>query len=362
MTHNLAAVLPRVPRTAFFEITEACNLRCVHCWREADVRDRDEMGTDEALEVASELAAAGCTEVRLTGGEPLLREDWPGIATRFTGLGVAVTVITNGSLVDEAAAEAMRAAGVSRVAVSIDGEREVHDAIRVPAVRGFGSSFDRAVHGLDVLRRAGIATSVITQIHRRNVSGLKAVHDLAVAAGADTWQVQIAMPLGRMLDLRYEYLISPDDLPRLETQLARLIGLGAIRVMVTDNIGYYGPHEAVLRGAVEGRAPFFAGCQAGCGVVAIRSNGDVKGCPSHPDTFSVGNLRREPFAYIWNDAARFPYNTAFEEEHLEGGCKRCSFRRVCRAGCTTMAFAVTGTIYDNPFCSRRAGERAPGER
>jgi radical SAM protein with 4Fe4S-binding SPASM domain len=355
MTVNLAAALPRVPRVAFFEITEACNLRCVHCWRAEGVCAADEMGTAEALEVAAQLKAAGCVEARLTGGEPLLRGDWPAIAARFHELGVQVAVITNGSLVDEATAEAMARAGVSRVTVSIDGEREVHDEIRVPSARGLGSSFDKAVRALEVLRRAGISAGVVTQIHRRNVDRLRAVHDVAVAAGADSWQLQIAMPLGRMLDLRYEYLISPDDLPRVEAQLAELIAEGAIRVIVTDNIGYYGPHEAKLRGAVTGHAPFFTGCQAGCGVVAIRSNGDVKGCPSHPDSFTVGNLRREPFADIWSDAARFPYNTAFDEENLEGGCKRCSFRRVCRAGCTTMAFAVTGTIYDNPFCSRRVG-------
>jgi radical SAM protein with 4Fe4S-binding SPASM domain len=359
MTVNLAAALPRVPRVAFFEITEACNLRCVHCWRAEGVCAADELGTAEALEVASALAAAGCVEARLTGGEPLLRGDWPEIAARFRELGVTVALITNGSLVDDAAAEAMARAGVSRVTVSIDGEREVHDAIRVPATRGFGSSFDKAVRAIGALRRAGIAAGVVTQIHRRNVDRLRAVHDVAVAAGAEYWQVQIAMPLGRMLDLRYEYLIGPDDIPRVEAQLAELIAGGAIRVIVTDNIGYYGPHEASLRGAVAGAAPFFAGCQAGCGVVAIRSNGDVKGCPSHPDSFTVGNVRREPFSTIWGDAARFPYNTEFDEGNLEGGCKRCAFRRVCRAGCTTMAFAVTGTIYDNPFCSRRA---AGGDR
>ena len=140
MTHNLAAALPRVPRTAFFEITEACNLRCVHCWRETGASASDEMATTEALDVAAQLAAAGCVEVRLTGGEPLLREDWPAIAARFHELGVKVAVITNGSLIDEAMAEAMRGAGVARVSVSIDGEREVHGAIRVPVARGFGST------------------------------------------------------------------------------------------------------------------------------------------------------------------------------------------------------------------------------
>jgi radical SAM protein with 4Fe4S-binding SPASM domain len=356
MTHNLAAIQPRTPHTCFFEITEACNLRCVHCWNVGGERSTDELSTDEALDAADQLAAAGCREVRLTGGEPLLRGDWPAIAKRFAAHGIEVWLITNGTLVDDRAVAAMRESGVSRVAVSIDGEREVHDEIRLPADRAVTASrFDAAVRALELLSRAGLPTTVITQIHKRNAGRLSAVRDLALGAGADAWQVQLAMPLGRLLDLRYEYLVEVGELPEIQGELARLVDEGGLRITVTDNIGYYGPHEAKLRGADGRGLPFFAGCQAGCRVVAVCADGAVRGCPSHPAEFAVGSLRRERFAAIWSDAARFPYNTEFREEHLEGGCKRCAYRRVCRAGCTTMAYAATGTIYDNPFCVQRAG-------
>ena len=92
---------------------------------------------------------------------------------------------------------------------------------------------------------------------------------------------------------------------------------------------------------------------AGCLAVAIASNGDVKGCPTHPSPFVVGNVRREALRTIWEDRSRFAYNTDWKEELLEGGCARCDFRRLCRAGCTSMAYAVTGTIHDNPYCVQR---------
>jgi radical SAM protein with 4Fe4S-binding SPASM domain len=96
-------------------------------------------------------------------------------------------------------------------------------------------------------------------------------------------------------------------------------------------------------------------------VVAFCANGDVKGCPSHPREFVVGNIRETPLAEIWGDPTRFAYNTAFDEKRLEGGCARCPFGRICRAGCTSMAYAVTGTIYDNPFCIQRVGDdNGPG--
>lgn len=68
----------------------------------------------------------------------------------------------------------------------------------------------------------------------------------------------------------------------------------------------------------------------------------------------VGNVRRMPLSEIWRDPRRFSYNTAWDESLLEGQCAECDFRRVCRAGCTTMAFAVTGRPHDNPYCLRKA--------
>ena len=94
-------ILPRVPATCFWEITDACNLRCVHCEQNAGTKDPEELGTDEALHLADELAAAGCHCVNLTGGEPLLRRDWPQLARRLADRGVVVVVITNGVPVDD---------------------------------------------------------------------------------------------------------------------------------------------------------------------------------------------------------------------------------------------------------------------
>jgi radical SAM protein with 4Fe4S-binding SPASM domain len=346
--------LARTPEYAFFEITEACNLRCLHCEADAGRADPAELTTEEALGAAAQLAAAGCRQVNLTGGEPLARRDWETIARGFAGLGVEVTLASNGTLIDEETIGRLVAAGVRNVAVSLDGDRERHDALRVPARRGSGSPFDGAVRALRLLAASPLRSAVVTVLHRGNVDALRETHALAIALGAEIWQVQLAVPLGRLARRRDAYVLSADDIPPLEDRLAALIEEGGVHVMVGDNIGYYGPHEARLRSAPGGREAFYRGCGAGLRVVGIRSNGDVKGCPSHPAALAVGNLRRETFAEIWGDAARFAYNTQFREEALTGGCRECAFRRICRAGCTTMAYALTGTVLENPLCRRLA--------
>jgi radical SAM protein with 4Fe4S-binding SPASM domain len=354
---SMGSIAPRrrVPEFAFFEITEACNLRCRHCEADAGRRDPAELTTAEALDVATQLGAAGCRQVNLTGGEPLVRRDWEAIARRFADLGVEVTLATNGTLIDEPMVERLVAAGVRNVAVSLDGDKERHDALRTAPGSAAGSPFDRAVRALRPLAARGLRTAVVTVVHRGNAEALPAVHALAVELGAEIWQVQLAFPMGRFSAMRETQVLSAAEIPELEARLAALIRRGGVRVVVGDNIGYYGAHEVTLRSAPGGPEAFFTGCSAGLRVVGIRSNGDVKGCPSHPAALAVGNLRRESFAAIWGDAARFSYNTAFEEADLVGGCRTCAFRRICRAGCTTMAYALTGTVYDNPLCRQRVG-------
>jgi radical SAM protein with 4Fe4S-binding SPASM domain len=342
----------RKPEFAFFEITEACNLRCRHCEADAGRRDPEELSTDEAMDVARQLAAAGCRQVNLTGGEPLVRRDWPAIARGFADLGVEVTIATNGTRIDEPLIARMLDSGVKNAAVSLDGDRESHDALRT-SPKG-GSAFDRAVRGLALLVASPLRTAAVTVIHKRNAEALERIHALVVGLGVEIWQVQLALPLGRLAARREDYVITAEEIRPLEDRLAALVDKGGVRVMVGDNLGYYGPREPKLRGAASGREAFFTGCSAGLRVVGIRSNGDVKGCPSHPAALAVGNLRKEQFAAIWGDASRFAHNTAFQEEDLAGGCRGCAFGRICRAGCTTMAYALTGTIYDNPLCGQRA--------
>jgi len=356
---RFADLVPRVPATCFFEITDACNLRCVHCEADAGTRCPDELTTAEALDLIDALAAAGTTRLMLTGGEPLLRADWPVIARRAADLGVAPTIITNGLLADGDAISRMVDAGVTGMSVSLDGDERVHDSIRVgPGGRPSGC-YRAAVGAIERGVESVLRVGVITQIHRRNLDDLERMYAQIADLGADVWQVQICMPLGRLLSLKEEYLVEVRDLPRLSETLTRLIALGRVPIAVADNIGYYDRNEPALRGSVGGVRSFWTGCKAGLRVVGICADGTVKGCPSHPRAFAAGDIRREPFDVIWSDAARFAYNTRFREDLLEGECARCPYRHLCRAGCTTMAYAVTGTIYDNPFCLQRA---ARGEK
>jgi len=354
MSLNLATRVERRPDHCVWEITTACILRCIHCELAAGTRDPDELGIDELLPIADDLAEAGCRKVSLTGGEPLLNKSWPLLAKRLAAHGITVKVVTNGLLLDDDVVDTMHEVGVHGVSVSLDGMRDEHDRIRRPPGRAkMPSRFDSAIAAIRRVVASPLKTAVITHIHLGNLSELAKMYELLAGLGVELWQLQLAYPLGRLLAHEGKHLISPSDLPDLEARIGGFVRDGRMPVLATDNIGYYGRHESLIRSALHGKHTFWTGCMAGCRGVCICSNGDVKGCPSQPEEFVAGNLRKEPFSTIWNDTDRFAYNTKWDDALLERECATCEHRSLCRAGCTTMAYAVSGTIYDNPFCLQR---------
>ena len=225
------------------------------------------------------------------------------------------------------------------------------DTIRLPVHGSTASSYDSAIRAIQLAVASSLNTAVITLVHRNNFHQLRALHDLLCAIGVRVWQLQICMPLGRMRHHQAEMLIAPGEIPELEAVLAELIEAKKLRIAVGDNIGYYGRHEPTLRGSVRGIKSFWMGCFAGCRIVALCANGDVKGCPSHPRELVCGNIRQTRLADIWNDESLFWYNTAWQATQAKGACAQCPHQSLCRAGCTTMALATSGSIYDNPYCS-----------
>jgi radical SAM protein with 4Fe4S-binding SPASM domain len=370
VTLSVAQLLPRVPESCFWEITDACNLRCLHCEADAGRASPDELSTREALDVVEQLARAGCKKAYLTGGEPLMRGDWPLIAQRFRELQVAVFIITNGILVDPSTMRRMLEVGVAGLSVSLDGDRPVHDAIRVPAHGSTSSSYDAALRAIECGVNSPMKTAAVSQIHRKNLHQLRQLYELMLALRVAVWQVQICMPLGRMRARAEEFLIDPSDLVTIEQQLASFIEEQRLQIAVGDNIGYYGRNEPTLRGAVRSTKSFWLGCLAGCRAVGICSNGDVKGCPSHPRSLVVGGLKKQPFEEIWADESRFAYNTRDVTEHLSESCRQCSYQRLCRGGCRSMALGTSGNMFDNRFCLQRitgnvaggATEASPGTK
>lgn len=345
----------REPRTCIWEITAACNLRCVHCDNHAPRPTPRELDWPKLSSTVEELSTLGCRLVDLTGGEPLLMPDWDRLCREISARSMDVILITNGTLLDAEAVERAHSARVSAIAVSIDGLRATHDATRRFAVQS-GSAFDAAIAGVGAARKR-FPVSVITQVNRTNIAELPAMGRLLGELGVSRWQLQLAIPNAKLAARPVPYTIAPEELEHLTQFIVQAANDPAVpRIHTGDNIGYATPAEPVLRRKATGPG-LWIGCVAGIRALAIKYDGKVRGCSLLPADFDAGDLHDESLSTIWNDAERFSYSTAFRRSHLSGGCRSCQFGGICRAGCTTMAYYSTGTTGDNPYCLHRVQER-----
>jgi len=149
--------------TVYFHITNACNLHCAYCYRDAGAHDEEEIPYAIAAETLREIVVLNPARLVLTGGEPLLRRDLLPLAHEFRAERgtTRLCLMTNGTLVKEECAASL-VGSFDEIRVSIDSFREVNDVMRGPG------SFDGALHGLECIMRAGgdpIAYITITRMN-----------------------------------------------------------------------------------------------------------------------------------------------------------------------------------------------------
>jgi radical SAM protein with 4Fe4S-binding SPASM domain len=132
-----------------------------------------------------------------------------------------------------------------------------------------------------------------------------------------------------------------------------------ITLMPSNNLGYFGPEEALLRSVFENGSDHWQGCQAGRFVMGIESNGAVKGCPSLQTSHYVGgNLQERSLSDIWDHSPQLAFTRNRTVEDLWGQCRRCEFAETCMGGCSFTAHSLFGRPGNNPYCHFRARQFA----
>ncbi len=329
--------------TLVWELTLRCCFSCAHCGSSAGRGSDDELTREEALDAARQIVLLKCRRVVLIGGEIFLCEYWEEVARTLTSAGVDVSVITNGYLLDDKTIDALAVAGVRHVSFSVDGTREVHDAIRV------AGSYDRCMEGIARLKARGFFVSVITTVSRRNTGTLEALYAALRETGIDAWQIQACIPMG---NADRESALTMEEYAGVVRFVKRHVFQPGLRMGIADTIGYYMTGDGYLRGNPSGRG-FYGGCGAGLRSAAIDSHGNVRGCEAmRADCFIEDNLRHRSLVGIWNDPGAFRYNRSFDVKDLSGQCASCPHAGVCKGGCRAMNYHTCGDMLHTVNCLR----------
>ena len=178
------AIAERVPLTGSIAMTHRCNLRCVHCYLGEERLTAPETGERDAAfwcSIIDQIAAAGCLNLLITGGEPFLRRDFAEIYTRAKKRGLLITVFTNGTLLDETLLDLFADLPPRLVEITLYGATQtVYE--KVTGIRG---SFGRCLVGIEALRTRGIRVGLKTMILTENREEIPAMRRMAGSRGLD---------------------------------------------------------------------------------------------------------------------------------------------------------------------------------
>ena len=110
-----------IPLSVAWELTLACNMKCIHCGSSAGKAENDELTTKESLDLCNQLHDLDCELISLTGGEPLLRPDCFEICKKIKDLGIDLSIISNGLIINENNIEKLRKLEIYGLGMSFDG-------------------------------------------------------------------------------------------------------------------------------------------------------------------------------------------------------------------------------------------------
>ena len=323
----------QAPLTINWAVNNSCNFACRHCYSRED--SHEELAGEVLTASLEKVAKAGVFSVNFGGGEPLLRHDLMELATFASGLGLRVSMNSNGWLIDRQSAAALKKAGFSKVGISIDSHLPtVHDCFR-----GMTGSHNRAVAALGHLASAGIATSISTVICRINKNAIDDLVALALGAGAGQLNFHNFKCSGLGLAHKDELDLSPEEWKEFyRAALAAKKEVKGLDISLDDPIiALLGAREAgsLVKGSVCGKLS-----------LNIKTNGDITPCGFIP--IVIGNIVRDDLREVWRDS---PVLARMRNKQPTGKCSGCSKYDDCLGGCTARALALTGDLNSpDPHC------------
>jgi len=338
------------PGHPVWEVTAACNLRCIHCHATSGKPDPHELDTDEGKRLIDQIAELSEFRTLIyTGGEPLVRPDIFTLLRHSQAAGFINIIATNGTLIDEEMAWKLKDHGVACHAISLDAaDPDVHNFIR-----NNPQAYDLALRAIAATKKAGILLQVNTTAMEYNIPHLNGLIDFVEANDAGIMLMYQLVAVGRGEKIKNATLKKSAN-----QNLSELIATKQRRVktIIEPVAGpQYWPYLLEKKGfntgwKLELAGKVFHGCAAGRGFVYIKANGDVWPCPFVE--VSGGNVREDSFRHIYETSPVFR-NLRNRENMLQGLCGECDYRTVC-GGCRGRALAYSGDyLAEDPRCFLR---------
>lgn len=316
---------------AGWSLTNACNLRCEHCYNRSGSISKKELNTKQIFMVADKLKEAKVKAVNFGGGECPLRKDFIILCKYLTNnLGLKISLTTNGTTY-----------GLFKnhldmfcdIGVSID----FVDEKRHDAFRGKKGVHKKALATIKDMVKNNVNTEIVTCLTKINsdIKNLRGLYDLSKNLGVDSWRINRYRPTGRsggLVDNRFR--LKPKDLKA---------GYEFLRSVTEDNFKC-NTSDPIYRILTGGKS-VFRGCPCGTYSFRIRHNGDVSPCVYLKS--SGGNILNRSIAEIMNS----DIFKGIQNRVCLGKCKVCRAYDTCKGGCAGQSFIELGHFNGpDPLC------------
>lgn len=342
--HRPVADFAQAPFLILWELTRACALSCKHCRANAiEFRHPSELNTQEAALLLDDISRFGNKPlIVLTGGDPIRRPDLLEIIAESRARGFQVAITPSATpLMDKRTVGKLKAAGISRLAISMDGlDGAMHDSFR-----GVPGSFQWSNDIIRWANEEGLPLQINTTVCNLNVDCFDEMSDFVARSNAVLWSVFFLVPTGRAST---DMQLSAIQCEKILKKMSMLVtGKQTFDVKSTAAphfrrvlLQYLQQHclgtglDQLRSDAKVGALRSYQSVNDGKGLVFISHTGDI--FPSGFLPISAGNVRTQSIVQTYREDALF--KDLRDVTRLKGKCGRCKFKSVC-GGSRARAFA-----------------------
>jgi radical SAM protein len=339
----------QAPMLVIWEVTQACDLACVHCRASAQSeRSEAELSTEQGYRLLDEIRSFGEPLMVFTGGDPLKRPDLYELIRYSVKIGLRTNVTPSATpLLTAEAIERFQAAGIARMAISLDGP----DAATHDEFRGIPGTFDRAMFALRHARDIGLDTQLQTTVTRRNMARLAEVAEIAKEVRTRMWSLFFLIVTGRAEE--GDDLLAPEYEQVFEFmyELSKSAPFGVKTTEAMHYRRYVAQRIKAEHGVTEnqnakGVAWRTAGVSDGKGFVFVSHTGEI--FPSGFFPVSGGNVLHDSLTDVYRNSDLF--QTLRDTSQRRGKCGICEYRNIC-GGSRSRAYALSGDfLAEDPRC------------
>ena len=336
----------RNPIDATFELTVRCNMKCMmcmfrHCTSENAELISRELTAEEWIKIAEDAAGMGTGSVLITGGEPMLRQDFPEIYKGIYKQGFMISLYTNATLVDDRIMELLREYPPHKIGISIYGA----SSDTYEKVCGNGALFEKAIEGAKKLITLPSVVDFRTTIIEDNYEDAYKIDDLVKKEFGDKYTVTMTRMVLKAVRGGCADVDSCRLSPEKNVLLPQKRGIEKLRELIGEsfdinNVRFrFEKKNTDCENSVSETASLL-GCSGGMRSYCVTFDGLLQACQALGQ-FTT-DVKNNGLKKAWED---FPF--AIKLPPMNEKCKNCEITDYCQC-CPASRYAETGSVSGLP--------------